>query len=409
MKLFLKANALLFLLLGGIPFLLSAQDNEWNQFRGPERAGSSLEKLSVKEWSDQTLKSVWKVPVGSGFSEVVVKGNLIYTMISETIDSTTGSEYIASFDEATGKERWRVKVDSLYFDPDGWGNGTRATPVLNDGKLYCFSGFGKLSAHDAKDGKLIWQKDFAELYGSTEPRWGFSSAPLIVNDLLIMEAGGIENRAFIAFDKETGDIVWNYGKGNASFNSPLFTNIDGQDQVIFANGRTLYSFKPNGDTLWTFAMPFSSIITMPLKVDENKIFLSGIRNPGFVLVEITNNQAKEFIRGNSMKTDFNTSVYHDGYIYGFHVAALRCISAETGEVKWTKRGYGKGSLILVDGHLMVLSDQGKLIVADASPESFKEKASLQAMEGKSWTAPSFVNGSIYLRNLSEMTCIEIQK
>jgi len=397
------------MLLAGFSYTVLSQENEWNQYRGVERAGTSPEKLAIDNWEGEHLKSIWKQDLGSGFSEIIIKGDQLYTMMSDTIDSITGSEYLASFDALSGKELWRVKVDSLYFDPDGWGNGSRATPVLDDGKLYCFSGFGKLSAHRSKDGEILWQKDFAELYGSSEPRWGFSSAPLIVNDLLIMEAGGTENRAFIAFDKETGDIVWNYGNGNASFNSPLFTNIEGQDQIVFANGRTLYSFNPSGDTLWTFAMPFSSIITMPLKVDDNKIFLSGIRTPGFVMVEINQNQTKEILRGNSMKTDFNTSVYHEGYIYGFHVAALRCISAETGEVKWTKRGYGKGSLILVDGHLMVLSDQGKVIVAEASPEAFVEKASLQALEGKSWTAPSFANGKIYLRNLTEMTCIEIQK
>lgn len=407
-KLIINCGILIVLFIG-ITNNVFTQEDEWTQYRGVERLGTSLEKLPIENWDGNHLKTVWKQQLGSGFSEILVKDNLLYTMISDTIDSITGSEYLASFDALSGKELWRIKIDSLYFDPDGWGDGTRATPFLDNDKIYCFSGFGKLSAHQAKDGEMLWQKDFAALYGSTEPRWGFSSAPLIVNDLLIMEAGGTENRAFIAFDKETGDIVWNYGNGNASFNSPLYTNIEGQDQIIFANGRTLYSFKPNGDTLWTYALPFSSIITMPLKIEENKIFLSGIRTPGFVIIEINQNSPKEVLRGNSMKTDFNTSVYHEGYIYGFHVAALRCISAETGEVKWTKRGFGKGSLILVDGHLIVLSDQGKLIIAEANPDAFTEKESIQAMEGKSWTAPSFVNGKLYLRNLSEMTCIEIQK
>jgi len=385
-----------------------AQEDEWIQFRGPERLGQSPEKLPTDNWNEAHLNSKWLVDVGSGFSEVLVKGEKLYTMISDTIDSITGSEYLASYQVADGKELWRVKIDSLYFDPDGWGNGTRATPYLDGDKIYCFSGFGKLSAHQLNDGKMLWQKDFADLYKSTEPRWGFASSPLVVGDLLIMEAGGADGKAFIAFNKENGEIVWSYGEGNASFNSPLLTTIDGQEQIIFANGNTLYSLKDNGDTLWTFQLPFSQIIAIPLKIENNKLFMSGVRNPGFIIVEVNNNQPKEFIRGNSMKTDFNTCVYHDGYIYGFHVAALRCISAETGEVQWTKRGYGKGSLILVDDHLIVLSDKGKLIIAEANPDAFTEKVSLQAMEGKSWTAPSFANGKIYLRNLSQMTCIEIQ-
>lgn len=405
---FIKKIYLLFLFLTLISTAALAQGYEWIQFRGPERLGQSPEKLQIDNWEEVNLESNWLVDVGSGFSEVLVKGDKLYTMISDTIDSITGSEYLVSYQAADGKELWRVKIDSLYFDPDGWGNGTRATPYLDGDKIYCFSGFGKLSAHQLNDGRILWQKDFAALYKSTEPRWGFASSPLVVGDLLIMEAGGTEGKAFIALNKENGEIVWNYGKGNASFNSPVLANINGQDQILFANGYTLYSFKPDGDTLWTFKMPFGGIITVPLLVEDNRIFLSGIRNPGFVIVEVSDNQPKELIRGNSMKTDFNTSVYHDGYIYGFHVAALRCISAETGEVKWTKRGYGKGSLILVDGHLFVLSDKGKLAVVEATPDTFTEKANIQAMEGKSWTAPGFSNRKIYLRNLSQMTCIEIR-
>ena len=138
-------------------------------------------------------------------------------------------------------------------------------------------------------------------------------------------------------------------------------------------------------------------------------FLSAIRNPGFVIAKVENNVASEVITGNSMKTDYNTACYHNGYIYGFNVAALQCISAETGEKKWTKRGYGKGSLILVNDKLLVLSDQGKLVLVQATPDEYKETGLFQAIEGKSWTAPSFSGGKIYVRNLTEMACYDLVK
>nr|MBC8321585.1 hypothetical protein [Bacteroidota bacterium] len=116
----------------------------------------------------------------------------------------------------------------------------------------------------------------------------------------------------------------------------------------------------------------------------------------------------EVIQGGSMKNDYNSSCYYNGYIYGFNVAALRCISAETGEVKWTKRGFGKGSLIIVGDKLLVLSDQGKLILVDAIPHSYVEKGSIQAISGKSWTAPSFVNGKVFVRNLTGMACYKLR-
>ncbi len=406
-----KRLSILWLFCIGFSFMGFAQedsDYNWTQFRGPERSGKSMESLKGVDWSTSNPELVWKHELGSGFAELTIIRDKMYTMCSETIDSTTGSEFLAAYDLETGEELWRQRVDSIYFDPDGWGDGSRTTPSIDNDQIFTLSGHGKLSAHQIKDGKINWQIDLKAKYGSTEPRWGFSTSPIILEDLLILEVGGKDAKAFVAFDKENGDIVWNYGTGNASFNSPLLATIDNQLQIIFANGKTLYSFNPKGDTLWTFAMPFGGITAMPLLIENNKIFLSGIRNPGFLIVEINDHKATEFIRGTSMKTDFNTALYHDGFIYGFHVASLRCISAETGEVKWTKRGFGKGSLMIVDDKLMVLSDKGKLIIVEAKPDAYQEVISVQALEGKSWTAPSFVNGKVYVRNLTHMACYKVK-
>jgi len=383
-------------------------NSEWNQFRGPERNGISTYDISNTEWTGDNLELIWKKEIGSGFSELVISDGIIYTMISDKTDDYEGSEYVAAYEESNGEEIWRTRVDSIYFDEDGWGDGPRSTPIIDSENIYSLSGHGKLSANTKKDGKLLWQVDFIADFGSTTPRWGFASSPIIVDDKLIMEVGGTESRAFMAFNKSDGNILWSDGNGNASHDSPLKVTLDGQEQIIFANGSKLYSYDSNGDTLWTYNMPFRSITAMPLLVDENKIFASAVRSPGFFIAEISNNTATEFITGSSMKNDYSSCVYHNGYIYGYHVAAVRCINAETGEVKWTKRGFGKGSLMLVDDKLMVLSDKGKLVIVDTNPELYSELTSVQALDGKSWTAPSFLNGNIYMRNLSGFACYKIK-
>jgi len=388
-------------------FTQNNQAEAWNQFRGAERNGLSTESLSEFDCSKSQPELVWRKNIGSAFSELAISEGVVYTMVSEVIDSLTGSEYLAAFSEETGDEIWKTKVDSIYFDEDGWGNGSRATPTVDEKYIFTFSGHGKLTANLKKDGSFVWQHDFVKEFGSKTPRWGFASSPLVVGDNVIMEVGGTESRAFMAFNKENGDIVWSSSDGAASHDSPLLASIEGQEQIIFANGRTLYSLLPEGDTLWTYSMPFGGATAIPVFIPPNKLFLSAVRNPGFFIVKVENNKATEVINGVSMKNDFSSCVYHDGYIYGFHVAAVRCISAETGEAKWTKRGYGKGSLILVDNKLIILSDKGKLIIADASPEAYNENCSIQAIDGKSWTAPSFYNGKVFVRNLTEMACYKL--
>ncbi|MCY1633580.1 outer membrane protein assembly factor BamB family protein [Marinifilum sp. D737] len=404
-KLLFTICALLFSALLNHAHSQEAPNQEWNQFRGAQRSGST-DNVDLTSFTDKEPKLVWKKKLGDGFSEITISGGNIYTMISERKDSITGDEFIAAFDEKTGNEVWRTRVDNMFFDT--FGDGPRSTPAIGEKNVYSLSSYGKLSANSKKDGNTIWQVDFMKEYGSKIPRWGFSSSPVIVGNNVIVEVGGTDSRAFMAFDKKTGKEVWKKGEGIATYNSPVHGKINDKECIIFANGRKVYSLTTAGDTLWTYNSPISNPTGMPIVFDGNKIFISAVRNPGFIVLEVNNNKANEISRGTSMKNDYSSSIYHDGYVYGFHVAALQCISVKTGEKKWTKRGYGKGSLIRIGDQLLVLSDKGKLIQVKATPEAYIELGNIQAINGKSWTAPSFANGKIYLRNLTEMACYELK-
>ncbi len=379
------------------------KSTDWNQFRGANRNGISLETDIPNQHSETWPKLVWKKDIGSAFSEITVSGDQFYTMLSEKIDSISGFEYLAAFDVYNGNEIWRSQVDSIYIDVDGWGDGTHSTPAFDEEYIFSFSALGKLTASSRKDGKQLWQVDFVKEFGSTRPRWGFSSSPLIVDDILVMEAGGTDSRAFVAFNKKTGEVKWTKANGAANYSSPVVANIQGQNQIIFANGSTVFSYDIKGDTLWTYNSTVRNVMVTPVVFNENKIFISNAY-AGFIILELKDNKPTEFLKGSTMKADYSSCVYYNGNIYGFHIAALQCISAETGEKKWTKRGFGKGSLILVNDKLLVLSDKGKLIQIEATPDAYKEQASFQALEGKSWTAPSYSNGKLYVRNLTEMAC-----
>lgn len=99
-----------------------------------------------------------------------------------------------------------------------------------------------------------------------------------------------------------------------------------------------------------------------------------------------------------MKNTFSSSVMHNGHIYGFDNSVLKCIVAATGEEKWKESGFGHGSLILADGHLIVLSERGKLSLVEATPAGYREKGSSQPLSGKCWTAPALADGRLFLRN-----------
>ncbi len=382
-------------------------DATWYQFRGNERNGTSPETGLLKKWSKSGPDLLWKKDLGSGFSEIIISDNVFYTMISDKSEEKTGSEYMAAFDAKSGTEFWRTKVDSIFIDVDDWGNGPRSTPTYDKENIYCLSSFGKLYSISRKNGKINWTVDFVAEFNSVVPRWGFSTSPMLINNTLIMEVGGADSKAFMAFDPKNGKVIWEKANGNSTYSSPVLFTIENEAQILFANSGFLHSFNTKGDTLWTYKLPLRTPTAAPVLIDNNKIFLSALGAVGFVIIEIKDNKATEVLQGSTMKNDYSSSCYFDGYIYGFNTATLQCISPETGEKLWTKRGFGKGCLILIDGKLLVLSDQGKLVLVEATPDAYNEISIFQAVEGKSWTAPSFNKGRIFIRNLTEMACYKL--
>jgi outer membrane protein assembly factor BamB len=226
---------------------------------------------------------------------------------------------------------------------------------------------------------------------------------------VILETGGADERAFTAFDKNTGEAIWSKGTGSTSYNSPALVVMDGKENIVFANDTMLRAYDILGNELWNFRMPLQKPTAMPVFIPPNKFFVSSVSQTGGFFVEINGNEPKELLQSTTMQNNWSSSCYRDGYLYGFSKAKLQCVSVETGEMQWGKRGYGKGSLIMVGDKLLALSDQGKLVVVKARPEEFIQVGEFNALEGKSWTAPVYANGHIFVRNLTTLACYTISK
>lgn len=400
-------NAVFFVFFSLLMITQLQAQNAWNQFRGPSKNGVLTDVDFPDKLPDKGPELSWSVDVGNGFPEVAVAKGVAYIFSSDSLDG--GYEYVAALNAETGKELWKTKVDSMWFEVDGWGHGPRATPAVDDQKLYCVSGFAKFKALNLKNGEILWSVNLPENFGSIIPRWGFTSSPLLVGDLVILETGGTEERAFTAFDKQTGEVVWSKGTGPSTYNSPALVTIDGQENIVFANDSMLTAYNSQGDKLWDFRMPLRMPTAMPVFIPPNKFFVSSVSKTGGFFVEVNGNKPMELLQSTTMQNNWSSSCYCDGYLYGFSKAKLQCVSVETGEMQWGKRGFGKGSLIMVGDKLLVLSDQGQLTVVKAKPDQYTEIGSFKALEGKSWTAPVYVNGHIFVRNLSTLACYTISK
>ncbi|HEX5719625.1 MAG TPA: PQQ-binding-like beta-propeller repeat protein [Thermoanaerobaculia bacterium] len=380
---------------------------DWPQFRGPQQNGVSTEKGLLRSWPESGPKVLWKKPIGSGFSSLTAIGDALYTMAVEG-----ESEMAYRLRESDGEVVWRVPIGPVF--PEMFGNGPRSTPMVEGDVVYMLSATGRLHALKTKDGARLWELDLVKELGSTTPNRGFSQSPLVDGDLLVLEAGGKEGKAVVGLDKKTGKILWSALDGKPGYVTPLAVTIDGVRQYVFV--RTIegdiVSFLPDGKVYWKHPWKPGAIAS-PLFLAPNRIFTSASEDVGAVLLEIGKGEdgkatVREVWNNRLMKNHFSSSVLYEGHIYGFDNASLKCIVAETGEQKWVQRGYGKGSLILADGLLYILGDQGQLVLAEATPAGFQEKGKIKVMEGKTWTAPVLSYGRLYLRDEDEMIVLDVR-
>jgi len=393
------ATAAIALLVGAAP---TASD--WPQFRGAQRNGVA-DGAGLDGWPEGGPKVAWKRPIGQSFSQLVVRENAVFTGTSD--DS---QDYLVRLDGTSGEEVWRLAVGDLFVNQ--FGNGPRSSPTLDGEMVYFSNTAGKLFAVKAADGGLTWSVDLQERFGVETPRFGYSWAPLVLDDLVLISVGAAEDKALAALDKKTGQTRWTALSGPVGYGSPVVAELGGQLQILLVQGKMLTALDAKGQVVWSHELAEGAIAT-PLLVGDGRIFIATSGDAGCVMLAVKNGDdgfaVEELWKNRNMRNHFNSTVLHGEFIYGFDNATLRCLSVETGEVQWVKRGWGKGSLIAAGDSLFVLSDKGKLIQIDATPEGYHELGAIQALEqGRSWTSPSMAAGRLYLRNLTEMTCLDMR-
>jgi outer membrane protein assembly factor BamB len=379
---------------------------EWSQWRGPNRDGISSETGFLKNWPQEGPKVLWQISLGDGYSGISIAQDKIYTMFAEGDD-----EFVICLDASDGVEIWRFRSGSKFTEQRG--DGPRSMPTVHGDSVFALGTEGKLYALDAHDGTKLWSHNFVEEFDSKIPTWGFSSSPLIEGDLLIVEAGGKDEKAIVAFDKKSGNVVWTNHTDEVGYSSPIPIDFGGVRQIIFLTSKTLLSLAPeNGQIYWKYSWPEGINIATPIFIPDDKIFISASYDKGAVLVRMIADRDRigieEVWKNRVMKNHFNSSVLQGDYLYGFDNAILTCIEANTGEEQWRHRGFEKGSLLLADGHLIILGEGGKLALAEASPNEYREKARFQLFDDKCWTVPTLAGGKLYLRTQKEMVCLDLR-
>jgi outer membrane protein assembly factor BamB len=388
----------------------SSSRNYWTNFRGPNRDGRYEERAVKVNWPAGGLKPMWKQPVGGGFSSFVVADGTAYTL-----EQRRKQEVVAAYNVETGRELWAHGWNA-EFSPDDTGDGPRSTPTWDAGRIYALGAEGELRVLDAKTGKLFWQKNILSDNGASNISWGMAASPLIVDDKVVVLAGGTSGKGVVAYNKLTGARVWQSTNYRASYTSPMLVTLAGKRQIMVVTASHIAGLDPaDGAVLWTHPWDVSSGINVsqPLIVGANRFFISAGYGKGAALVELSGSgksfTTKQVWENINLKTKFNSPVVHNGHAYGLDEGILTCVDLATGERKWKGGRYGYGQVLLASNHLIVTTDAGDLVLVKADPSAYTEVARFNALSGKTWNVPALANGRLLVRNGNEMAAYNLSE
>jgi len=381
----------------------------WTDFRGPRRDGHYRERPISTDWPSAGLTPMWKQPVGGGYASFVIAAGRAFT-----IEQRGQQEVVAAYDVATGLELWTSGWQALFSESLG-GDGPRATPTWAEGVVYALGGTGELRALDDTKGRVIWQTNILDDNGARNLEWGMAASPLVVDDTLIVLPGGSNGRSVVAYDRRTGARAWSALDDQQAYSSPMLVTLAGVRQILVFSATRLMGLSPGrGDVLWDYPWrtDFGINASQPLLLGDDRVFLSTGYGTGAAVVEVSATDSRfsvrEVWRNNRMKNSFTSSVLHEGFVYGLDESILACMDAATGELRWKGGRYGHGQVLLANGHLIVLTEDGDLALVRAAPERHEEIVRFPALSGKTWNHPAIAGGYLLIRNLAEMAAFDLR-
>ncbi len=392
-----------------VPEAPSATPIEWPGFRGPNRDDVVHGVTIETDWATSPPVELWRKPIGPGWSSFAVAGDRLYTQEQRGED-----EIVACYESSTGQAVWMHRDKVRFWESNG-GAGPRATPALDNGRVYTLGATGIVNALDARDGAVVWSRSVAADSGVSVPGWGFAGSPLVVGDLVVIAASG----ALAAYDAATGAPRWSRKSGGGGYSSPHLVTIDGVRQILLLNGAGVSSVAPSdGTLLWEDAWQGVPIV-QPAQIAGGDFLITtadamggaGIRRisvgaggsaPGGWTVE-------ERWTSRGLKPYFNDYVVHDGHAYGFDGSILACVDLADGTRAWKGGRFGNGQLILLPDQdvMLVLSEEGELALVKATPDQFTELARFPVLDAKTWNHPVLVGDILYVRNGEEMAAFRL--
>jgi outer membrane protein assembly factor BamB len=410
--------------------LTTTTPDDFPQFLGPQRSCWLPQPELARDWSKRPPKLLWKRPIGAGWSAFAAVNGYAVTQ-----EQRGENEWITCYEIATGNPVWGQSIAARHENPLG-GIGPRATPTIHGGRVYAMGATGVVHCLDGATGKVIWHDDLLARFGNLPQAefeamvmWGRAGSPLIVDDLVVVPAGGPLGQAknLVAYKAQTGEVAWSSevphpegGSSQIAYASPALATVAGVRQILIVNEGTASGHDlATGKCLWSHPWPGHSngdgSASQVVAIGADQVLLSKGYSEGAELLQLTPAEngllTPQTVWKNqrALQTKFTNLVIYEDHAYGLSEGILECASLADGMRKWkhTRGRYGNGQILGVGKLLLVLAEDGRLALVELTPQKFSELGSIQALEGTTWNNLCLYGRLLLIRNGTQAACFEL--
>jgi outer membrane protein assembly factor BamB len=410
-----------------------AQAGDWPQWRGPDRDGVWHETGIVESFGPDDLERVWTADVSNGYSGPTVANGRVY--VTDRVVEPEEVERVLCFDAATGESLWTHEYPCVYRSV-GYPDGPRASVTVADGRAFSLGTMGHLRCLDAETGELLWKKDPDTDYDIANPTWGITSAPLVEDDLVIVQIGAEPDACIVGLDVETGEERWRALEDKPSYSAPIVVEREGKRVLICWTSEHLVGLDPEtGSVYWDHELlPARMVINVPTPVvDGNRLFLSAFYDGSYLFKLADDACSAELVWERRGRSERDTDALHamisnpiiqGEYIYGVDsYGQFRCLELATGDRIWEdltavpQERWATIHTVRNGDRYLMFNDAGELLIATLSPDGLDITSRAKIIEptpgqldrggGVSWSHPAYANRHVYVRSDTELVCVNL--
>jgi outer membrane protein assembly factor BamB len=428
----------LLLLLG----VTGASADDWPEWRGKGRLGVWNETGVLDTFPDGGLKVRWRTPIRAGYAgPAIAEGRIFIVDAQRSSQNFEVIERAVALDEATGEVLWTREWDANYTGLTfTWAVGPRATPTVDEDRVYVLGATGILYCLHVATGEVLWSTDYVKDYDAELPVWGMSGAPLVDGDLLICLVGGSPGAKVIAFNKRTGEEVWRALSSDSEpgYSQPIIINAGGVRQLIVWHPEAVVSLDPtSGEVYWEqpVTADFGMSAATPVQ-NGAQLLVSSFYN-GSLMLNLDLDRPEATVQWQSSSNSeimteglhalIATPVIQGAYIYGIcSYGQLRALHVKTGERVWETQAvtqerarWASGFIVRNGDRYFINNDRGELIIAKFAPEGYEEisrthliaptsdPGNRRELKTVNFSHPAYANKHVCARNDEEVLCASL--